>query len=134
MTPTSDIETRADVERLVDTFYDRIREDDLLGPIFNDVARVDWARHLPKMYAFWDAMLFGSHGFEGNPLAVHVALARRVPIGMREFSRWLELFYANIDSLFAGPRALVAKDRATRIAAMFQHHIANDAGRAAAFS
>jgi len=122
-TALPDIDSREDVERLVDTFYDRIRTDDVLGPIFNDVARVDWAEHLPKMYAFWDAVLFGTAGFKGNPLAVHLQLAELTPLGAREFDRWLALFQANVDGLFSGPVADEAKVRAARIAVVMQQHI-----------
>jgi len=122
-TALPDIDSREDVERLVDTFYDRIRTDDVLGPIFNDVARVDWAEHLPKMYAFWDAVLFGTAGFKGNPLAVHLQLAELTPLGAREFDRWLALFQANVDGLFSGPVADEAKLRAARIAVVMQQHI-----------
>jgi hemoglobin len=93
MRPTrTDIASRADVERLVDTFYARVRADDLLGPIFDDIAHTDWPRHLPKMYDFWEAVLFGTGSFRGSPLAVHLALARRAPLGAREFQQWLTLF------------------------------------------
>jgi hemoglobin len=121
-----DIASRADIERLVDDFYGRVRGDELLGPIFNDVARTDWDRHLPKMYDFWEGVLFGVAGFRGNPLAVHRELASRVPLGDREFGRWLGLFHESVDTLFNGPCADGAKTRAIRIAAVMQHHIAND--------
>jgi hemoglobin len=120
----TDLSSRADIERLVDTFYDRVRDDDLLGPIFNDIARVDWSEHLPKMYAFWEAVLFGVPGFKGNPMATHLALARRTPLSSREFDRWLDLFHATIDSLFAGPKATEAKRRSVQIAATMQFHLA----------
>lgn len=123
---TRDIASRADIERLVDGFYGRVRGDELLGPIFNDVAHTDWARHLPKMYDFWEGVLFGVAGFRGNPLAVHRELACRVPLGAREFGRWLDLFHESVDTLFRGPCAEGAKTRALRIAAVMQHHISND--------
>jgi hemoglobin len=129
----SDIGARDDIVRLVDAFYDRVRADSLLGPIFDEVARVDWAAHLPKMYAFWDSVLFASAGFKGNPLAVHRALARRTPLTNVEFSRWVTLFHETVDSLFAGPMAEEAKTRAVRVAMVMQHHIASD-GMAAARS
>jgi hemoglobin len=122
----SDIGSRDDIVRLVDAFYDRIRADALLGPIFDEVARVDWAAHLPKMYAFWDSVLFASAGFKGNPLAVHRALARRTPLTDVEFSRWVSLFHETVDGLFAGPMAEEAKARAVRVAMVMQHHIAAD--------
>ena len=118
-----DIASRADIERMVDGFYARVREDDLLGPIFDDVAATDWARHLPKMYAFWAGVLFATPGFSGNPLAVHLALGRKVELGEREFGRWLSLFHQTVDELFSGPVATEAKVRAMRIAAVMQHHL-----------
>jgi hemoglobin len=121
--PAADLTSRADIERLVDAFYERIRADALLGPIFDDVARVDWAAHLPRMYAFWDAVLFGRPGFSGNPLAVHMALNQRVPLGAAEFGRWLSLFHETVDALFAGAGAEDAKRRATRIASVMRHHL-----------
>lgn len=121
--PRADITTRADVVRLVDSFYDRVRADDLLGPIFDTVARTDWAVHLPKMYDFWDTVLFGSAAYHGQPLGVHAALSSRVALGEREFQRWLGVFMATVDALFTGRVADEAKLRAGRIAAVMLHHV-----------
>lgn len=118
-----DIASRGDIARLVNTFYDRVRGDELIGPIFDDVARVDWAAHLPKMYDFWESVLFGKAGFKGNPLAVHRALARLTPLTSREFSRWVLLFHGTVEDLFEGPVAEEAKHRAARIALTMQYHI-----------
>ena len=79
-----DITTRADIERLVDTFYERVRGDEILAPIFDDVAHTDWARHLPKMYDFWTTVLFGQAAYSGTPLSVHritpcASRSRQVP-------------------------------------------------------
>jgi hemoglobin len=126
-----DIMSRDDIVDLVDAFYDRVRSDGILGPIFDEVARVDWAGHLPKMYAFWDAVLFGSAGFKGNPLGAHLQLAQLTPLGSREFGRWIELFHATVDALFSGPMADEAKARASRIAIVMQHHIIADQGLSA---
>lgn len=126
----SDISSRQDIERLVDTFYERIRADDLLGPIFDRVAQVDWSTHLPKMYAFWETVLFGAASFKGNPLAVHRQLARRTPMTDREFGRWLSLFHETVDNLFEGPVAEEAKTRAVRVARTMQFHIEADAAEA----
>ena len=106
----------------MDIFYGRVRAD--------DVARVDWDQHLPKMYAFGEALLFGSPGFRGNPLAVHRELASRSPLGAREFTRWLRVFHASVDTLFLGPRAEEAKARASRIATVMQQHIRDGHGLA----
>lgn len=110
-----DIETEADVRLLVDGFYAAIREDALLNPIFADVARVDWAQHLPKMVAFWNGLIFGQPGYMGAPFAAHVNL----PVGREHFTRWLELFRRTVERLFAGKNAQRAQDAAASIAHTF---------------
>jgi hemoglobin len=127
-----DIRGRADIIRLVDRFYGAVRADDLLGPIFDDIAQTDWAVHLPKMYDFWDTVLFGRSAFRGNPLAVHLDLATRAPLTEREFGRWLTLFHQQVDRLFSGPVADEAKLRARRIAAVMHHHLGAHAASVAA--
>jgi len=123
-TVRSDIRSRDEVVRLVDAFYSRVRADDLLGPIFDEVARVDWSEHLPKMYAFWESILFGAGTYRGNPLAAHLALARKTPLTTEAFDRWVSLFQATVDELFEGPVAEEARVRAARIAFTMQHHLA----------
>jgi hemoglobin len=118
-----DITSRADIIRLVDTFYDRVRADDVLGAIFDEVARVNWNEHLPKMYDFWQQVLFGTSAFKGNPLAVHRALARQTALADREFGRWVDLFHRTVDDLFSGVMAEEAKLRASRIRTVMQYHV-----------
>jgi len=123
-----DITDRRDVMRLVNVFYDRVRDDDLLGPIFDQVARVDWTTHLPRMYDFWESVLFQQATFRGNPPALHRALARLTPMTGQEFGRWISLFHDTVDHLFAGPMAEHAKLSASRIALVLQHHIGGEQG------
>jgi hemoglobin len=118
-----DIQGRADIERLVNAFYARVQQDDLIGPIFTDVARVNWAAHLPRMYDFWQSVLFGTPGFKGNPLVVHRTLARLTPLTAEAFDRWVALFQATVDDLFAGPMADEARRRAAAIAGTLQYHV-----------
>ena len=133
MTPErGDIHDRTQIVRLVDGFYGAVRADDLLGPIFDGIAQTDWAVHLPKMYDFWETVLFGRSVFRGNPLAIHLNLATRVPLTEREFSRWLALFEQQVDRLFTGPIADEAKMRARRIAAVMHHHVGAHAASMAA--
>jgi hemoglobin len=110
-----DIESEADIRQLVDTFYGSIRDDALLNPIFSDIAQVNWEHHLPKMYAFWSGLILGQPGYEGQPFPPHLKL----PVEREHFVRWLELFRAAVDQLFAGPRAQRAKDAAGSIAHTF---------------
>lgn len=125
-----DIASRQDIVRLVDTFYSQVREDDLLGFIFDDVAQVDWSMHLPRMYDFWEAVLFGAATFKGNPLAVHQQLAMLTPLTRREFERWLQLFHGTVDALFDGEIAHEAKVRSARIASVMLYHVGTEPAEA----
>ena len=120
---TRDLDSPAEIAEMVRRFYADVAMDDLLGPTFEDVDRVDWSEHLPKMYAFWEAVLFGVPGFKGNPMATHLALAQRTPLTSVEFDRWIGLFHETIDILFAGPMATEAKRRSVQIAMTMQHHL-----------
>src|SRR6185312_6500752 len=75
------------IERLVRCFYTRVREDGVLGPIF-DAAIEEWEPHLQKMFAFWSSVALMSGRYHGSPMARHVPL----PIDAQHFDRWLELF------------------------------------------
>lgn len=109
-----DITGLEDIQLFVNEFYSKVREDVLIGPVFADVI-TDWQPHLDKMYAFWNAVLFGAPGFKGNPFAKHAPL----PIAQEHFGRWLELFAETIDANFAGPVAQEARQKAGIMATMF---------------
>jgi hemoglobin len=111
-----DLTGRADIELLVNTFYERVRGDELVGFIFDDVAHVDWTAHLPKMYAFWETMIFRSASYVGNPLAAHARLVLLTAMGRPQFDRWLALFTATVDALFAGEKAEHIKSAASDMA------------------
>jgi hemoglobin len=103
--PKSDIEGRADIERLINAFYEQVRRDEVLGFIFDEVAQTNWESHLPKMYAFWETVLFGTGSYQGNPLAAHAKLVPKTAMGREQFDRWLAVFKATVDELFAGEKA-----------------------------
>ncbi|AMM50544.1 SEC-independent protein translocase TATC [Rufibacter sp. DG15C] len=111
-----DITTEEDIKRLVDTFYDHVNQDELLGPVFNDFAKVDWDHHLPNMYKFWSTVLFGSMAYKGQPFPKHMGL----PVERTHFTRWIHLFTQTIDELFSGEMAEQAKQKAVSIANIFQ--------------
>ena len=111
-----DIEGRADIETLVNTFYDRVRTNATLGFIFERVAQTNWETHLPKMYAFWETVLFRSGGFTGNPLAAHAKLVPMTEMGRVQFDEWLALFRGTVDDLFAGEKATHIKAAAADMA------------------
>lgn len=121
----SDITNRKDIELLVNTFYDKVRNNPVLGYIFDDVAKIDWENHLPKMYSFWASILLEEHSFSGNPMQKHIALSKITEMTDKEFSEWLHLFTVTVDELFVGEKANEAKVRAGNIARLMLHNIQN---------
>ncbi len=115
-----DISNRADIQELVDTFYIKVRADETIGYLFNDVARVNWEQHLPRMYDFWENILFQTGSFKGNPMAAHVQLHQKSPLSAAHFDRWQQLFNATVDELFEGDMAELIKQRALSIATMMR--------------
>ncbi len=113
-----DITTRDDVKQLVHTFYQRIQHHPQLGYIFNTVAATDWDHHLPKMVNFWENILFGTGSYKGNPMAPHERIHQMHTLSEALFQEWLSLFEETVDSLFVGPLANRAKERAAAIAQM----------------
>lgn len=112
----NDIQFRSDIELLIDQFYDQVKSDAVIGYIFNDIAQVDWPKHLPVMYDFWEFLLLQGKNYQGNPIEKHFELHARHPLTAEHFDRWLALFQEAVDALFAGPVADDAKFRAMVIA------------------
>jgi hemoglobin len=104
-TALPDITGRPDLVILVDRFYDRVRKDDRLGFVFDEVAQVDWARHLPKLYDFWDTVLFRANTFRGNLIGVHAQLIPAAGMDRELFEHWLTLFRQTVAENFEGPKA-----------------------------
>lgn len=115
----NDILQIEDIKLLVNTFYTKVREDDLLADVFNDRIQDRWPMHLEKMYKFWQTVLLEEHTYHGSPFVPHAKL----PVDRAHFDRWIELFYATIDESFSGEKAKEAKWRAEKMADMFYHKI-----------
>lgn len=116
----TDIQTSEDVKLLVDSFYEKVRMHKELGHIFDGVIKFDWDQHLPKMYAFWESILFQKSGYQGNPMEAHRKVHEKYPLTKELFGEWLELFRDTIDEHFSGPRAEKAYQRALSIATVTQ--------------
>jgi hemoglobin len=119
-----DLFSREDVVLLVDTFYDKVVQDETIGYIFNDVAQVDWELHKPKMYDFWETSLFHRMKYTGNPMRVHKHLDQKEKLSPAHFDRWIALFHETVDELFRGEYAELAKQRADSIAGIMSLKIA----------
>lgn len=116
LTHRGDVSTPAEVDEVVRRFYRAVAQDDLLGPVFNDVAQVDWAEHLPKLSAFWCRILFGHRDFTGNALARHRENHDISPFTVEMFRRWLTLFDDTLDESWSGPHVDSMKALARNVA------------------
>ncbi len=130
MTSPSDIASRDDVATLVEDFYNRCFADDLLGPVFVDVARLDLRAHLPRMVDFWMTVLFRAGLYDGNVLDVHVALHDRHPLTAELLDRWLETWTATVSDTFAGEVADRAVLQARRFAWSMSRRLMGESGSA----
>ncbi len=110
-----DITTSEDIKTLINSFYEKVKADDVIGYIFNDIAQVDWPHHLPRMYAFWEFLLLSKDTYKGNPMDVHQKLHRQVRLTEEHFNRWLQLFHQTVDEHFEGLVAQDAKNRSNLI-------------------
>jgi len=119
MDAKKDISSIDDIRLLVDDFYGKIRENSLLGPIFDGVIQDRWPEHLEKMYRFWQTVLLETHTYFGSPFPPHANL----PVDKTHFDTWLEIWYATVDGHFAGEKADEAKWRGDKMAAMFLYKI-----------
>jgi hemoglobin len=109
--------TEADIAQLVDTFYDRVRADEILGPIFKNVVH-DWPEHLETLTAFWSSITLGTGRYKGRPMPVHL---RHAPAMTREnFTRWLSLWQQTTADLFGPEAAAIFQEKAARIAESLQ--------------
>jgi hemoglobin len=108
-----------DIKLLVDRFYGKIREDNLLKNIFNDKIQDRWPQHLEKMYRFWQTVLLEEHTYYGSPFLPHAKL----PVSKEHFNGWLKLFNETVDELFIGEKANRAKWQGERMAEMFHSKI-----------
>lgn len=110
-----DIQTLDDVKLMVNTFYERIRLNEILGPIFNNKIEDRWPQHLEKMYRFWQTILLSEHTYNGAPFPPHATL----PIEEKHFLIWVSVFVKTVDDLFVGEVAEEAKKRGSLMAAIF---------------
>lgn len=115
-----DLQTRQDIERLLENFYSQMLDDPLIGHFFTQVVHLDLAHHLPRLTDFWEQVLFGRGNYQGNPMHIHMALNQKEALLPQHFARWLQLFEAAVDAHWQGPFANLAKQRAHGIALTMQ--------------
>ena len=114
----NEIKNREDITSLVNSFYEKIRQDDMLGPIFySHIHDNKWPEHLSKLADFWETNLFGIAKFKGNPSQKHITVDKNMnhSITQVHFGKWLQLWFESIDELFEGEIAFKAKNAARKM-------------------
>jgi hemoglobin len=112
-----DLDSRPAIHDLVVAFYRELVFDDLLARIFEEVAEVDWAEHIPRLIDYWCRILLGDQSYQGGTLlASHRHVHDQLAFRAEHFDRWFELFAAQVDRRWTGPGAEAAKAHAARIA------------------
>lgn len=114
-----DIESRADIELMVNEFYGKVKDHELLGPVFEKVVQGNWQPHLEKMYGFWETIVLNVHSYSGSPFRKHIPL----DIHEEHFTAWLSLFHETIDLHFSGKNAEDIKNRSSQMGLMFQYKL-----------
>jgi hemoglobin len=114
-----------DIRTLVHTFYGRVREDELIGPVFN--AKVeDWPEHLSNLCDFWSSVVLRTRRFQGRPMRAHLLIADQ--ISGEHFDRWLDLFEKTARDVLPPDAAPIFIQRARQIADSFEFGIATQRG------
>jgi hemoglobin len=111
-----DLDTRSQIHDLVVTFYRELIMDEVLGPVFEDVAEVDWSTHIPLLIDFWCRALLGHQSYQGTILAAHRRVHEQDAFTADHFDRWYGLWAATIDQRSSGPLADKARDQAAKVA------------------
>ena len=103
------------IKNIVHGFYAKVRDDDLLGPVFDE--KVDnWDHHLDRMVMFWSSVALATGNYDGRPMQKHLPLK----ITRHHFDRWLQLFAETVDAICPQEVASLFLDRAMRIAHSFR--------------
>jgi len=107
----------AALEQLIPLFYQRVRADAELGPVFNDIVH-DWPEHLEKLIAFWSSVMLSSGRYKGNPVMAHALHKSRITPEL--FGRWLGLWATTTEEVMAPEAAAALQMKAGRIAESLQ--------------
>ncbi len=115
-----DIQNRDDIAILVSKFYEKVRAEETLGPIFNSIIK-DWDQHIDRLTDFWETNLLFVNKFKGNPIKAHQKVDQVFNHGITNvhFGIWLRLWITTLDELYEGTRATLAKNRARKMGTMF---------------
>ena len=109
--------TEQQLDQLVDRFYARVREDEVLGTVFNG-AIADWPEHLEKLSAFWSSVMLTTGRYKGQPMVAH--MKHKASIEPAMFDRWLGLWRETAAEILDAAGTAAVTEKAERIAESLQ--------------
>ena len=118
-----ELENREDIKLLIDTFYKKILIDDKIGFFFTKVIKLDWSKHIPIMYDFWETTLLGVAKYKGNPMLKHIELNAMEAIKAEHFERWISIWKETIQENFVGEISEQAIKKAEQIGGLMKFKI-----------
>lgn len=118
-----DLDRRAAIHDLVVAFYREVVFDEILAPVFEEVAETDWAVHIPRLIDYWCKILLGDPRYNGAMLVAHREVHQPEPFRDEHFDRWYRLWVASIDARWRGPRAEQAKSHAAATARLISRRL-----------
>ena len=101
------------INNLVHSFYNKVRKDQFIGPIFNEIIKDNWDKHLSQMCDFWSNIALSTSRYKGQPLLKHIKIPQ---LNEEHFARWLSIFEENAYSICSEEIAIFFIDRARKIA------------------
>lgn len=110
--------TREAVQTVVSRFYDDVRNDDLLAPVFNSKLGKHWEEHVERLVLFWCTVILGTSEYKGNVFGKHMQISG---VTKEHFARWLQLFERNASSRFSEEVYVDVMQVANRIATSLQY-------------
>ncbi|RZJ70065.1 group III truncated hemoglobin [Flavobacterium sp.] len=121
-----DIQSRKDLEFLLEKFYESLLEDEEMRRVFIDIAKIDLKEHLPTIVDFWEQILFQTADYKKNVMKIHLALNEKVGFEKTHFQTWLKTFDSTVNAHFEGENSEKAKTRALSIGTIMQAKLAQN--------
>jgi hemoglobin len=118
--------TKKHIEKLVIHFYQRVQEDELLAPVFNDAAQVNWEHHIPLLCQFWNSIMLKTNEYHGGAYMKHVLIGQKENIQKTHFTRWLSLFQEEATKHLPSDAAKEIVHKASLIAQSLQYGMLNN--------
>lgn len=113
-----DIESRKDIEVVLDTFYKEAVDDKVIGHFFTEVVQLDMQKHIPVIADFWESILFDTRAYRKNVMEVHQHIHQLSTIKKEHIDHWVKLFHKTVDGHFEGNKAELMKQRSQSIATL----------------